>query len=741
MGDNGADVGRVRNDFSGTAHGPVIQAGVIHGDLRFEMPRRERPVPRQVPAALRQFVDREPVLAEIDGWVGDAGGLAVLSGLPGVGKSATVRRWAEGERGRFPGGEFYIDFAELRAQRGGDVSAGVSHCLRALGVEDEYLPGTLGELTALLRSRTADDRVLMVLDDVTEPAQVRALIPGAPGSVVLATSQSRLGELLREGARLMSLEPLSPEHGLELLRALCGEERIAAGDEDAALRIVDSCGGLPVALHVAAARLVMHPGLRVAALADELADDRRRLEALRQGGERPVSAVFGVAYAGLPAPAARLYRLLGLHPGRRWDAASAAAAAGTTVAHTAEQLDVLEAASLVTVAADGRYEFHDLVRLHAREQAVQEDDEAARTAVVARVVEHLLTRAAQADLAVMGRRMRIGTYTERLGEADRATAFGDRQQALDWLDAWRAELLSAQQTAADHRWHRQVWELAEALTALFLNRRYLNDWVRSGDLGVRHAAADGNPAAEARLRTLLSRPLMDREELRRARRELETAVARADESGHTLLRASAREFYGRYWDRCDPVRAVATYEEAMVLYRAAGDDRGIAIGRYFMGCAQHAVGSTEEARATLEGAYDGFMAIDDRRMGARALAAIGGVLRDLGRPAEAVAALEEAGAMLRERGAVHYEAQVCETLAELAEQRGDHERWRRHLMRALEIYEAGGGPRAVELRRRLTETSAGAQGRNGTSGGEGAGHTDTDTDANTDTDTTDGSSG
>ncbi|MCZ0995857.1 NB-ARC domain-containing protein [Streptomyces noursei] len=708
VGDDGADAERVRNDFSGTAHGPVIQAGVIEGGVRIEMPRPEQPVPRQVPARSPQFVDREPVLAEIDGWVGAGGGLAVLSGLPGVGKSATVRRWAHEERGRFPGGEFYVDFAELRAQAGGDVSAGVSRCLRALGVEDRYLPASLGELTGMLRTLTADKRVLMVLDDVTEPAQVRALLPGAPGSVVLATSQSMLGELLGDGARLMPLEPLSPEHGLQLLRRLCGEERIAAGGEAAARRIVASCGGLPVALQVAAARLVMHPRLPVAALAEDWPTTGAGWTPCA-GEERTVSTVFGVAYAALPVPAARLYRLLGLHPGRHWDAGSAAAAAGTTVAHAAEQLDVLETASLITMTADGRYEFHDLVRLHARERAAQDDDEAERTAAVARVVDHLLTRAAQADLAVMGRRMRIGAYTDRLGEADRATAFAHRGEALDWLDAWRGELLSAQQAAADHGWHRRVWELAEALTALFLNRRYLNDWVRSGDLGARHAAEDSNPAAEARLRALLSRPLMDRDELRRARRELETAVARADESGHTLLRASVREFHGRYWDRCDPARAVTTYEEAMVYYRAAGDERGIAIGRFFMGCAQHAVGRTEEARATLQDAYDGFTALDDRRMGARALAAIGGVRRDLGQIAEAVAALEEAVAMLRERGAVHYEAQVCETLAELAEECGDHERWRRHLTRALEIYEAGGGPRAAELRRRLTATADGTK--------------------------------
>ncbi|GAA3172106.1 tetratricopeptide repeat protein [Streptomyces ramulosus] len=705
MGTHGVSGGNVSNGVSGNVQGTVIQAGVIEGIWQAPPPPRA-PTPRQVPPELAQFVDREPVLEAIDSWTGDLHGaprVAVLSGMAGVGKSTTARRWAHRDETRFPGGAFYVDFAELRREAGGDISAGVSQCLRALGVEDQYLPRSLGELSAMFRSRTAGERVLLVLDDVTEPAQVRALIPGAPGSVVLATSQGRLGELMMDGAQLMPLEPLTPHHGLQLLRRLCGEARIAPDDEDAR-RIVEYCGGLPVALHVAAARLATHPRLTTTALATELADEHRRLQALRIGKERTVSAVFSIAYDGLPTEEARLYRLLGLHPGRSWDATSAAALTGTTPAEAQEHLDSLEHASLVTVAPDGRYSFHDLVRLHAREQTTHTDPGAERTEAVRRVVDHLLARAAQADLSVMATRMRIGTYVERLDGTEGAPPFEDRQQALDWLDAWRSDLLAAQRTAADHGWHRPVWELAEALTALYLNRRYLHDWVRSGELGAAHAAADGNPAAEARLRALLSRPLMDRDEPERARGELETAIAKADASGHTLLRASVREFYGRYWDRCDPARAIATYEEAMVFYRAAGDARGIAIGRYFMGCAEDAAGRTQQALGTLRDAYDRFMTLDDRRMGARALAAIGSAQHRLGRSDEAVAALEEAVGMLRERGALHYEAPAREMLAAIAEERGDRELWRRHLTAALAIYEAGGGPRAEELRRRLAHT-------------------------------------
>ncbi|MEU8888299.1 hypothetical protein [Streptomyces sp. NPDC048442] len=653
-----------------------------------------------MPRGPRKFVGREQALAVLDG-----GGVVALSGLSGVGKRAVARWWAEGVQERFTGGDVYVDFAALGAEgpgwagvdgpqlAGADVSAAVSQCLRGLGVENACLPASLGELSALFRTRTTGKRVLVVLEGVQEAAQVRALIPGTGPSAVVAIGRGRLAGLMMDGADFVHLDPLEPAHSRELLEHLCGADRVAA-EPEAAARIVEWCGGLPVALHVAAARLVVHRRLTLGMLAGELADEKRRLSALKIPGESVV-AVFGVAYEGLPEEVRRVYRLLGLYPGRSWEVGLAAALAGVDGGSAQDALDVLEEASLVEVVDGGRYAFHDLVRLHARKVAEDAREDAGQ--VVESALGHLLRLAAHADLAVMGGRMRAGRYAERV--AAEASPFrdttgsgdGGRGEALDWLEAERAEILAVLREAASRGLHRDCAELAEALTALYLNRRYVADWLASGEIGVRAAEAAALPASEARLRALLSRPLMDLGEEERARVELETAVVRADESGWLLLRASVREFHGRWYDRYAPDRAVGVYREALALYEEDGDPRGIAIGLYFLGCAQDAAGEAEAALATLRDAGARFAAIGDRRMGARARAAEGDVLLGLGRKDGAVAALTESADALRQAGAVHYEAVHRETLHRLT---GEG----RQLERALEIYEAAGSPRAEVVR-------------------------------------------
>ncbi|AEW94540.1 MULTISPECIES: NB-ARC domain-containing protein [Streptomycetaceae] len=703
-----------RNEQSGNVvHGPNVQAGQIHGGITFVVQPPPAPGPRarpdQVPPLTVRFVNRRADLAALDHWsagLGAAGlvGVGVLRGLPGVGKTATARRWAHEARDRFPDGQLFADFAELRDRAGGDVSEALRAFLTGLGVSDACMPDSLAGRSELYRQRSRGRRLLVVLDDVDQPAQVRALIPAGPGSAVLVTSHGTLGELIAlDGARPLPVEPLDPDSGLRVLADRLGLGPDAVEAERPALeRLVELCAGLPVALHVVAARLLTEPHLTATALAAELADERRRLAAMSLPGDHSVSAVLTTAYAQLPADAARLYRLLGSLPGRTFDLGTAAAAAGLAPDDTGTLLATVHQAGLLETTPDRRYRFHDLVRLHAREQARRHEPPEAERELTARVATHYLALTALADRAVRADRLRVADLDGLLRDAPDPFAEPGGPAPLDWLEAERANILAVLRATARHGLHTVTWQLAEAFTVLFLHHRHLGDWRESLELGARAAAEDVAPAAEARLRSMLSRPLMDLAEYDRARAELRTATACADAAGNTELAASVREFTGRYWDRFDPAKAVDAYRESLELNLRAGQARGAAIARYFLGCAQDAGGDPRTALETLRAARDGLLARDDLRMAARVTAAIGTAHDHLGETAEAVRALDEAARTLREQRATHYEAQALTALADLLERTGgDRRTLLAALRRAHEILHEGGSPQAPALRARL----------------------------------------
>lgn len=715
-----------RNAFSGTSHGPVVQAGTIHGGITFHVepapPVGTHVTPDEIPPLTVRLINRTEGLARLDGWLApeasdrdgdrdreDDGnnrasvGFAALHGPPGVGKTALVSRWAERGRKRFAGGQIYVDFATLRGETAGaDVSEAARRCLRSLGVADDYIPASFEERTQLLRSRSADRRLLVFLDNVSAPGQAAALIPKGKGSFLVVAGGSGLGELAMDGAQLMPVEPLDRDSALEVLADRCGAERIAA-DPASAERLVELCAGLPVALHVVAARLAAKARLTLAALAAELADEPRRLAGMSLGKERSVAAAFDLAYRELAPEPARLYRLMGWYPGAVFDAGVAAVAADLDPERAADALEALTSASLLEETPDGRFRFHDLVRLHAGERATEEEAPGGRTALVRRVTLHYLALTALADRAVRLDRLRIADHAELLADVPDPFGAEDGPEPLDWLEAEHRNILGVLRAAArEETLHTEVWQLAEAFTVLFLHHRHLGDWRESLELGAAAAAEAMVPAAEARLRSLLSRPLMDLGQYEAARRELDTAQACAEVADHLVVRASVQEFSGRYWDRTDPARAMEAYRSALDLNTAANEGRGAAIAAYFLGCAQDAAGSPREALRTLRGAHDELVAREDPRMAARAQVAIGVAHDHLGETDEAVRALGEAAEVLREEKATHYEAQALVVLADIQEgSQGDPRQVRARLERALEIYEAGGSPRAEELRDRL----------------------------------------
>ncbi|WP_405491532.1 NB-ARC domain-containing protein [Streptomyces sp. NBC_00096] len=694
---------------SGTQYG-VYQGAVIHGGVNYHAPvAKAVEVPDEIPALRTRFHNRTGELAEIDGLIpegADHVSVLLLGGAPGVGKTATATRWAHASRSRFPDGQLYVDFAALRGPAGGgDVSAAVGMCLRSLGVEEEYLPHSLAERTRLYRQRSAGRRMLLMLDDVSDPAQVRALIPRGAGSALVVTSSSaRLTELFADGARPLDLEPLTTASALLILADRCGERAIAA-EPEAAERLVALCGGLPVALHIVAARLLTTRRLTLAGLAAELADDSRRLSAMSLRGESTVSVsgVFDSAYRQLGPAEALLYRRLGRLPCRSFDAGTAAAAADLGAEETLELLDALQDARLLEYGQQ-RYRMHDLVRLHARERADAEEGPGSHRELVERVARSYVVRVGHADRAVRAERLRIADFDPGPEPSPFAGGGAGREEALAWLEAERAGIVAVLREASGLGLCTPVWQLAEGFTALFLYRRHLGDWRESLELGAAAAAGDLVPAAEARLRSMLSRPLMDLGELAQARRELEKAVACAEVADRTVLRASVMEFLGRYRDRVEPSRAIEAYERSLELNTEAGEARGAAIALLFLGRAQDAAGDPARALETLTRAREAFLAgaEPDRRMAARAGIALGRTHDHLGDAARAAAELREAVRVLAREGAAHYEAEALLALADLAERPGgDRTDLAADLARALEIHEAGGSPLTAALRERL----------------------------------------
>jgi DNA-binding SARP family transcriptional activator len=455
--------------------------------------------PRQVPPAIRDFTGRADARARLGGLLtgarrpGGVGALIAVSGMGGVGKTTLAVRVAHDVLDHFPDGCLFRD---LRGAA--DPHSVLGTFLRALGVAGSAVAADPDERLGQYRSITAGHRLLVVLDDAADEAQVRPLIPGSSGCAVLVTSRRPLLGL--DGATGLRLTPLDEPESLDLLSAVVGPERMAA-DPAAAARVAAACGGLPLAVRIAGARSIASEEPSLSRLSVLLSGEHRRLAELTVG-DRSLRSCFRVGLERLTSGQSRLFRSIGLHPAAQFTPHEAAVLAGRPSADVISDLRQLVDAQFVDVRATGivggeRFALHDLVRQYATDLAENDDPAAERESAVHRLLESYLDTAHAAGLLLTA-----GRYQNRMEvtwRVDEPLRFTDQADAINWYEASHDALLAAVWQAAAHGWHGDVWRLALALRIFFRVRHHTDDWVVTAEAGLAAARHLGDRDAELRL--------------------------------------------------------------------------------------------------------------------------------------------------------------------------------------------------------------------------------------------------
>jgi tetratricopeptide (TPR) repeat protein len=654
------------------------------------------PVVQQLPPPPAILVGRERELSALDRMAEpEHGGVVVVSGGVGVGKTALALRWLWDRPSTADGVRLY---ARLRDDQGRPVAAVdvLGAFIRALAGPVRRLPTQLEERAGLFRSLTAARPALVLLDDACSAAQVRSLRPGGEHGLVVVTSRRRLGGLLTEGAQTLVLGPLNEEDSRGLLARMVGAERLRE-EPEAVAALERLCGGLACALRVAAARLAGSPHLRVACLVDEIETNSIGLDALTVD-DVSVGASLDQAYLEMPADAARLYRQVALLPGTDFDRAMAAAIPGRSHEVVSHGLEALVERGALEGAGDGRYALHSLARKHARMLAESVDRPIDRDLTVQRAIDWYLACADAADRTVMpGRRRTARVF---MGTEPCPPSFATAAAALAWLEAERANLMAAIRLAAGRHWYASVWQQVDAMWSLFLIRKHYGDWVTSHELGVAAARASGDPSAEAILLNHLGLAFHGLGRFEHALGRFKEALVVHRRMHDRRGEATAVNSSGlALLSLCRPGRAAAAFRRAILIQHEREDRRGEALTRANLGRASAALGQPTGACRHLARARAAFADLADPYNEARALRDLGQLYVEAGRADLAVRRLEPALDVVRELGSLFEEARVLDTLGDAMSLAGDTRAAQEHYGQALALYRHVGHPPADAPRR------------------------------------------
>jgi tetratricopeptide (TPR) repeat protein/transcriptional regulator with XRE-family HTH domain len=630
---------------------------------------------RTLPRDIAAFTGRQDELGQLmarwaEAAAADGGGVVsvhAIGGMAGIGKTTFAVHAAHRLADQFPDGQFFLPLhAHTPGQRPVSPADALASLLLTAGVPARQVPPGVDARAARWRDHAAGKKVLLVLDDAAGHEQVRPLLPGTPGSLVLVTSRRRLAAL--EDAAVVSLDTLTSREAADLLARLAARPDVTARDATVG-RLAALCGYLPLAIGMAGRQLAHHPAWTPADLAHELATAKDRLE-LMAAENLSVGAAFGLSYTDLDDGQQRLFRHLGLHPGPDIDAYAAAALDDITVSQARRGLAALYGQHLITEPTRGRYRLHDLIREHAQTLAAA-DDPAARDAAATRLLDYYLHTARAA-----GGHFPSWTNAEDLappgGPPGSAPPVSTLWQAGGWLEAERANLHAAAGYAAATAQPRYAVSIPAAMDGFLETRGYWDQGLVLHQGALVAARRAGEKPGQARALMGLSPMHTMTGDIRAAAASATEALQLYRDLGDRAGQAAALHMIGVLHTFTDDYPAAAAeLGQALELFLSLGHRRGEGDALHYLGMVHRSTGDYPAAAACHQQALELHRDTGYRSGQADALMHLAAVQQLTGDYPAAAISLRQALALSRDLGDRFQQAQVLTELAAVQRLTGD----------------------------------------------------------------------
>lgn len=651
----------------GISPGPALSRlheSILRASPELDLAPAPSVVPRELPADVGGFVGRTAQLQTLDAMIPDSSPVVIsaIAGTAGVGKTALAVHWARRVASRFPDGQLYLNLNGFSPSAPVRPIEALASMLRSVGVPSEKVPMEEADAAALFRSTVATRQMLIVLDNARSADQVRPLLPGSQGCLVLVTSRNNLSGLVaREGARRLDLDVLSPGEARDLLTRILGFDRALA--EPAAVDdLARACAYLPLALRVAAANLNDQPHRTVAAHVDELRSGNRLASlAVQDDDQAAVRSAFDLSYQDIETPVRSTFRQLGLVPGRDFTVDAVAAMAGLSRAEASRHLIRLSNAHLIEPVGQDRYTFHDLLRLYAAGRAEAEDSSGSRKAALQRFCDWSLKRVDAAAKVLYPNLIRLPSATATDGSS---MVYGHASEALTWLDNEKHNLVGLIRNAAAIGLSASAWLLADGLRGYGTRSMHRSEWLPAAHAALEAAVSASDPEAESSAYLGLAHAYRILGDFPEAIRYLELAITKSGAcSWETMHSTCLGNLGGLYYEMGEMERATDLVRSSLDHSRKAGQLVGEARALLNLGLCLWTVGKLDEASVQLEAAQRTLCDLGATSVEAGALYNLGWVYFHLGSVQKAVDVLHQAVELKVAVGDRHGEAIALDYLA------------------------------------------------------------------------------